>query len=221
MATIKKEDALKVKAFVSSLPEEKRKEFQARYDSADDTGKEKAVGRILSTLAEKQSADMNDNIGAAVGIGVTGAALGAGIYGAKKVLDVALDPFNQRRQLVKSEIEPIKQKYQINKNIPPNKIPSELKAIEEKASLSARDGVIKNTANNLAKNYPAWREQAFQNYGNELNKIDSVIQSSGSQVPVEGAAFANDVLQKTADNLRLRGLGERSRSFSRKNVLIP
>jgi hypothetical protein len=78
------EDANKVKGFVNSLPDNKKKEFIDRYNALDTAGKEKVAANVLSSIPQEKpevsGADdwLAENAGA---LSAGGALLGTGLLG--------------------------------------------------------------------------------------------------------------------------------------------
>lgn len=151
-----------------------------------------------------------------------------------------LKPAFQKAMLVNTKIKPFMEQVGLNKDLPINDIPKTIssriaevngqnKLATQKYQLNlqnfdntASNTTIRETADNLAANYPSWRKSGFEAYGNGLKSIEDSLSNSG--VTFEPATFNNNVIQKTANTLDAQGLTNEAsalRTYAENNLANP
>ena len=172
---------------------------------------------------QNNSSQVGGQIASAGAMGVGALAVG----GAAKWMT---DPFVKRAILQHTQINPLRQKYNIDSNIQTSKIPQEIgkkitqasnfnklganqfKQILGNEESSVKSNLIKNTALNLSKNYPDWQKSGYEAYGNGLNNIENTL--SKANISFEPDKFNQNVIQKTADTLNARGLTQEANNLT-------
>lgn len=212
--------AQQFRTWVSALPNGDRQKFLDTYNGLSDAGKAEAAGRAVGF---EDTSPMGAKVApVAAGLGATAIAGGAAKWMA--------DPFVKKAILQNTQINPLKQKYNINPNIQTGDVSSEigkqinnatrtnkLSADQFKQGLineenAVKGGVIKQAAMNVSKNYPAWQNSGYQAYGNGLQNIEDTL--SKANVSLDPDKFNQNVIQKTASTLADRGLVQESQNLT-------
>lgn len=159
-----------------------------------------------------------------------GAAIAGGAAAVGGAANWMADPFVKRAILQSTQINPLKQKYNINPNIRTSAIPQEIgkqinlasNANKISSNLfkqnlmneenSVKGNIIKQTALNLSKNYPAWQKSGYQAYGNGLQNIEDTL--AKANMTFEPDKFNQNVIQKTASTMAARGLTQEAQNLT-------
>ena len=216
--------AQKAKAFqdyVKNIPDGDRQQFMKTYSNLSPAGQAEAVGKAVGFDDNNSTAS---NIGNAAIVG--GGAAVAG--GAAKWM---ADPFVKKAILQHTQINPLMQKYNINPNIKTSGVAGEIGKQVDMASNasklstnaatqdlmneqnSVKSGIIKQTALNISKNYPAWQKSGYDAYGNGLQNIEDTL--SKANKTFEPDKFNQNVIQKTADTMNARGLLQEAENLTK------
>jgi hypothetical protein len=209
------------KDYVSKIPDGDRQQFVKTYQNLSPAGQAEAVGRAVGF-------DNNNSTASNVG---NAAILGGGAAVVGSAAKWMADPFVKRAILQTTQINPLKQKYNINPNIQTGNIPDEIgkqinlasnnnkiSSTQFKQSLineesSVKSGLIKQTALNLSNNYPAWQQSGYKAYGDGLTNIeDSLAKANKTFQPDE---FNQNVIQKTANTMAARGLSQEAENLTK------
>jgi len=160
-----------------------------------------------------------------------GAAIAGGATAVGGAAKWMADPFVKRAILQNTQINPLKQKYNINPAIKTSDLPSEIGRQINLASNSSKTasnqfkqtlineessvkgGLIKQTALNLSKNYPAWQKSGYDAYGNGLQNIEDSLTKANKTF--EPDKFNQNVIQKTADTMNARGLPQEAENLTK------
>lgn len=197
-----------------------------RYSGGDFHGMSTDGLKVIASLPQE---DNSQNAGQNIAKGVGMAAVGGGAYGLYKGGKWLVDPFVQKMQLHNDRISPFMQKNGIPSGIPVSDVPKIINGrladlTKQNVALSkdyktnlqgfdnnVKNGTVRDIADNLSKNYPAWRRSAWEGYGNGLQNIENEISNTGVSFPSD--SFNKNVIQKTADTLDSRGLSKEAENF--------
>ncbi len=202
--------------YVSAIPDGDRQQFLSTYNNLSDAGKAEVIGKTVGFE------DTTPLAAKALPYAVGGAALA----GAK----VMADPWIDRTVMNQTQVNPLRQKYNVNPNINTQGLPSaiqrELSALSDnngalanqfKGQLTNHANLVKNTVikpivDNLSTNYPAWRKSGWDAYGNGLKDIEDTLSKSGTNI--EPYDFNKNVIAKTAQTMQSRGLSDVANSLA-------
>ncbi len=209
------------KKYVQNIPDGDRQKFVQTYQKLSPAGQAEAVGRAVGFDNDNNSLANTAGNAAIVG---GGAAIAGG---AAKWM---ADPFIQKTILNHTQINPLKQKYNINPNIKTSAIPQEigkqisnasnaskLASLQSKQGImneesAVKGGIIKQTALNLSKNYPAWQNSGYEAYGNGMANIEDTLAKVGKTF--EPDKFNQGVIQQTANTMATRGLSNEAQNLT-------